>query len=182
MSGEAENTIFGHFLPIWSMLLFGDPVQCSPVRELGAKKQHKMFWYKVFREPFGSWTSAPRIVDVRTKKCVFCSPGDGEKLFDPGASGRKGEEYPREIRTEKFMFILFVLPSQMLVTTCWTWWWNCTMSRSLCWLSSSCNPRLCCDELRPSEPKGKLLSLLSGWQSIQQTAQTRFWQPPWKWY
>ena len=35
LSGGAENTIFGHvldnFLPIWWMLLFGDPVQCSPV-------------------------------------------------------------------------------------------------------------------------------------------------------
>ena len=28
LSRGAENTIFGH---IWSMLLFGDPVQCSPV-------------------------------------------------------------------------------------------------------------------------------------------------------
>ena len=27
LSRGAENTIFGHFLPIWSMLLFGDPVQ-----------------------------------------------------------------------------------------------------------------------------------------------------------
>ena len=25
------RTFFGHFLPIWSVLLFGDPVQCSPV-------------------------------------------------------------------------------------------------------------------------------------------------------
>ena len=35
----------------------------------------------------------------------FCGPGDGEKLFDPRASGRKGQECPREIRTEKFMFL-----------------------------------------------------------------------------
>ena len=38
LSGGAENTIFrtlfGHVLPVWSMLLFGDPVQCSPVTKL----------------------------------------------------------------------------------------------------------------------------------------------------
>ena len=47
-----------------------------------------------------SWTSAP-------KSAFFCSPGGGEKLFDPGASGRKGQECLREIRTEKFMLMLF---------------------------------------------------------------------------
>ena len=41
------------------------------------------------------------------KSTFFCGPGDGEKLFDPKASGRKGQECPREIRTEKFMFMLF---------------------------------------------------------------------------
>ena len=50
-----------------------------------------------------SWTSAQKSV-------VFCGPGDGEKLFDPGSSGRKGQECPREIRTEKFMFMLFFFP------------------------------------------------------------------------
>ena len=50
----------------------------------------------------------PKIMDFRTKKCVFCcGPGGGEKLFDPWASGRKGQECPREIRTKKFMFVLF---------------------------------------------------------------------------
>ena len=38
LSGGAENTVFGHFfgqfLPIWSMLLCGDPVQCSPVARI----------------------------------------------------------------------------------------------------------------------------------------------------
>ena len=38
------------------------------------------------------------------------APVDGEKLFDPRASGRKGQECPREIRTKKFMFMLFFLP------------------------------------------------------------------------
>ena len=30
------------------------------------------------------------------------APGGGEKLFDTGASGRKGQECPPEIRTKKF--------------------------------------------------------------------------------
>ena len=46
-----------------------------------------------------SWTSAP-------KSAFSCSPGDGEKLFDPWASGRKGQECPREIWSKKFMFML----------------------------------------------------------------------------
>ena len=54
-------------------------------------------------------------MDVRTenrgrphqKLLFFLRPGDGEKLFGPGASGRKGQECLREIRTEKFMFMLF---------------------------------------------------------------------------
>ena len=50
-----------------------------------------------------SWTSAPR-------SAFFWGPGDGEKLFDPRASGRKGQECPREIRNKKFMFMLFSLP------------------------------------------------------------------------
>ena len=32
------------------------------------------------------------------------------KLFDPKASGRKGQECPQEIWTKKFMFMLFFLP------------------------------------------------------------------------
>ena len=66
-----------------------------------------IFCTKFFENPSGhgrphrkSWTSAP-------KSALFCGPGDGEKLFDPGASGRKGQEFPREIRTKKFMFMLF---------------------------------------------------------------------------
>ena len=43
--------------------------------------------------------SAPKIMDVHTKKCFFLQPG-GEKLFDPWASGRKGQECPQEIRTK----------------------------------------------------------------------------------
>ena len=40
--GGSKNTIFGHFwtqfLPIWSMLLFGDPVQCTPVTSLSCSQ------------------------------------------------------------------------------------------------------------------------------------------------
>ena len=84
--------------------------------DLGATKSTQTFLYKVFQKPFGSWTSAPKIVDVRTKKCVFCGPGDGEKLFDPGSSKRKGQECPREIRTKKFMFMLFFLKTCRSIT------------------------------------------------------------------
>ena len=41
---------------------------------MGAKNQRILFLDKVFRKPFGSWTSAPKTVDVRTKKCVFLRP------------------------------------------------------------------------------------------------------------
>ena len=60
-----------------------------------------------------SWTSAPKIVDVRTKnrgrprqKCVSCGPGDEQKLFDPCPSIHKGQECLQEIRTKKIMLIL----------------------------------------------------------------------------
>ena len=50
-------------------------------------------------------------MDVLTKKWVFLWPRDGEKLFDPWAFGRKGRERPQEIRTKKFMFVLFFFPN-----------------------------------------------------------------------
>ena len=88
--------------------LSADPFCKSP--KIVARNQRKLFWYKVFRQPFGSWMSAPKIVDVRTTKCVFLRQRWWEKLFDPWASGRKGQECPREIRTKKFMFMSFFLP------------------------------------------------------------------------
>ena len=48
-------------------------------------------------------------MDVRTKNAFSCGPGGGEKLFDPRASGRKGQECPREIWITKIMFMLFSL-------------------------------------------------------------------------
>ena len=41
-----------------------------------------------------SWTSAP-------KSAFSCGPDGGEKLFDPWASGRKGQECPRENPDQK---------------------------------------------------------------------------------
>ena len=77
----------------------------------GQKINANFFCTKFFGNPSGhgrprrrSWTSAP-------KSAFFCGPGDGEKLFDPGASGRKGQECLREIRTEKFyVYAVFFLP------------------------------------------------------------------------
>ena len=34
------RTFFGQFLPVWSMLLFGDPVQCTPVKTLHQPRNH----------------------------------------------------------------------------------------------------------------------------------------------
>ena len=76
----------------------------------GQKINANFFCTKFFENASGhgrprrkSWTSAP-------KSAFFCGAGDGEKLFDPGSSGRKGQECPREIQTKKFMFMLFFLP------------------------------------------------------------------------
>ena len=81
-----------------------------------AKNQRKFFCTKFFDNPSGhgrphrkSWTSAP-------KSAFSCGPGGGEELFDPGASGRKGQECPREIRTKKFMFLCcFFFPELFFV-------------------------------------------------------------------
>ena len=79
----------------------------------GQKINANFFCTKFFDNPSGhgrprrkSWTSAP-------KSAFSCGPAGGEKLFDPGASGRKGQECPREIRTKKFMFMLFFFPEYM---------------------------------------------------------------------
>ena len=72
----------------------------------GLDGQKQTSWSLPIRRPFRSWKSAPKI----TQKVRFpAAPGGGEKLFDPWASGRKGQECPREIRTNKFMFMLSFL-------------------------------------------------------------------------
>ena len=40
----------------------------------GRKINANFFCTKFFDNPSGPWTSAPKIVDVRTKKCVFLRP------------------------------------------------------------------------------------------------------------
>ena len=58
------------------------------------------------------------VMDVRAKKRgrphqkngFSCGPGDGENLFEAWAPGHKGKECPHQIRTKKFMFMLFFLP------------------------------------------------------------------------
>ena len=66
---------------------------------------------------FGECFSRTLLMGVRTKNrgrphqaCFSCSPGGGEKLFDPWASGHKGQECLQETPTKKFMFTLFLLP------------------------------------------------------------------------
>ena len=78
---------------------------------IGAKKSTQTFFVLSFSTtPSGhgrpgrkSWTSAP-------KSAFSCGPGGVEKFFVPWASGCKGQECPREIRTKKFMFMLLFLP------------------------------------------------------------------------
>ena len=77
---------------------------------LRQKNQRKRFCTKFLNNPSGhgrprrkSWTSAP-------KSAFSCGRGGGEKLFDPWAFGRKGQERPQEIRAKKFLFMLFFLP------------------------------------------------------------------------
>ena len=78
----------------------------------GQKINANFFCIKFFENPSGhrrphrkSWTSAP-------KSGFSCGPADGEKLFDPWASRRKGRECPHEMRTKKFMF-MFVFSSRV---------------------------------------------------------------------
>ena len=85
---------------LWARGIFLNMI-CSMDR--GQKINANFFCTKFFDNPSGhgrprrkSWTSAP-------KNAFSCGPGGGEKLFDPWASGRKGQECPREIRTKKFI-------------------------------------------------------------------------------
>ena len=57
--------------------------------KLGARKSMQTFsGDKVFQEPFGSWTSAPKIMDVRTEKRIFpMAPVMGRNFLTPGHPG-----------------------------------------------------------------------------------------------
>ena len=59
----------------------------------GPKHQRRLFWYKVFRQPF---------TDVRAEN-------HGRPVVGRNFS-TQGQECPREIRTKKCMFMLFFLP------------------------------------------------------------------------
>ena len=75
------------------------------------KVNANFFCTKFFRQPFGSWTSTPKIVDVRTKKCVFLRPRVvGRNFLTPGHPGARVRNVHGEIRSKKFMFMLFFLP------------------------------------------------------------------------
>ena len=72
---------------------------------LGGRKRTQLFLYKIVQGLCRkSRMSAP------TKRAFSCGPGEGEKLLDLWASGRKGQECPQEIRAKKFMFLLLFLP------------------------------------------------------------------------
>ena len=94
----------------------------------------QLFLYTIlFGNPSGHGSPRRKIVDVRTKKCVSCGPGDGEKLVDPWASGRKGQECPREIRTEKFIWLCCFTPSLIAVLTCLLLIDDLVVFVSCCW-------------------------------------------------
>ena len=95
-------------------------LKTSPQIRSAETRDQRTYLDKVLRETIRSGTSAPKIMDFRTKNngrplqkvCVSCGPGGGEKLFDPWASGRKGQECLQETWTKKFMFMLFFFPRE----------------------------------------------------------------------
>ena len=52
-----------------------------------------------FEERFGSWTSSPKIVDVRPKRSV-CAPVMGRNFLTPGIRA-EGSGRPRENPTQE---------------------------------------------------------------------------------
>ena len=97
------RTYFPYFCPVSQK---GRISTLTTFLNWGPKNQRKLLLYKVFRQPLGSWTSAENHGRPRLKVRFPAGPGGWEKLFDPWASGRKGQERPREIRTKNFMFML----------------------------------------------------------------------------
>ena len=86
-SRGTENTSFRQFLPIWSMLLLGDPVQCSPVTIIGSgggllltydfcrgEEPEALFFGTVTGSPCGAGTfqstllGTSRVAKVRTRR------------------------------------------------------------------------------------------------------------------
>ena len=69
----------------------------------------------MFREPFGAWTSAPKIAVVRTKKKSFfsCGPGGGERLFEPLSIRAKGVDVREKLWPKTSKFMLCFRPESM---------------------------------------------------------------------
>ena len=74
----------------------------------------KCFVQSFFRQPFGSWTSAPKIVDVRTKRCVFAAaPVVGRNVLTPGHPGVRVRNVRGKIPNpdqEVYVLCCFFLP------------------------------------------------------------------------
>ena len=98
---------------VWKMEKFTQMSLCrgAALKLLWAKINAKFFLHKVFDSPSGHGRPRRKLRTSAPKSAFSCGPGGGEKLFDPWASGRKGQECPREIRTKKFMFMLFFFPA-----------------------------------------------------------------------
>ena len=76
----------------------------------GTRLQHKLFLHNgVFRGTFGSWTSAPKTVDVCIEKRIFLWPWWWVETFWPLHSRGHGRECPQEIRTKRFVYVVFVM-------------------------------------------------------------------------
>ena len=91
------------------------------IRDVGRdQKINANFLYKVSRQPFGSWTSAPKIVDVCTKKCVFpVAPVVGRNFLTPGHPGVRvqnvrGKSGPRSLCLPP-VFYYYVINSEQLL-------------------------------------------------------------------
>ena len=65
------------------------------------------FWTKFFENPSGHGPTKM----VVNQKCVFlAAPCSGEKLFEPWASGRAGQERPQENLDQKVYVYVACLP------------------------------------------------------------------------
>ena len=83
----------------------------------GQKINANFFCTKFFENPSGhgrprrkSWTSAPKTV-------FFCGPGDGEKLFDPGASKRRVRNVRGKSGPKSLCLCCFFFPDSFVKIT-----------------------------------------------------------------
>ena len=106
-------------LPLWAEFSFLTFVVCNKGPGfLGAKRTTQTFLYKVFQQPFGSWTSAPKIVDVRAEnrgrphqKVRFpAAPVVGRNFLTPGHSGVRVRNVRRKSGPKSLCLCCFFLP------------------------------------------------------------------------